>query len=103
MKLTKYSLILLSVVILASCKKDFLDKKPYTSVVLDDGIKTEGDLSTTLNGAYGVLRGNGLFGAAIPIKGDLMSDNVFVVTSNSGRYIGHNNFSFLIIKKIYDF
>jgi len=95
MKFKKYYIILLAMAAFTSCKKDFLDKKPFTSVVLTDAIKTEADLLTTLNGSYGVLRSTALFGAAIPIKGDLMADNTFVTTSNSGRYIGHNTLTFL--------
>src|SRR5437868_15301384 len=95
MKFKNYYILFFAVAAFASCKKDYLNKKPYTSVLLTDGIQNEADLNTTLNGAYSVLRGNNLFGASIPIKGDLMADNTFVTTSNSGRYIGQNTMTFL--------
>jgi len=95
MKLNKkYIFILFGALSLVSCKKSYLDKKPYTAVLVSDAIKSEADMATALNSAYSTLRSYYLFGASIPIKGDLMADNTFITTSNSGRYIGQNTFSF---------
>jgi hypothetical protein len=85
--------ILIAGLLVASCNKDFLDKKPYNSVLLSDAIKSEADLSTTINGAYSELRLYALFGTFLPVKGDLMSDNTFVTTTGR-NFIEQNTFSF---------
>ena len=76
------------------CSKSYLDKKPYTALLVSDAIKTEADLATAINSAYSQMRNYYLFGASILIKGDLMADKAFITTSNSGRYIPQNTFSF---------
>ncbi len=83
----------LAVLLFASCTKDYLNDKPYTSVVLQDAIKTEGDLLVAVTGMYSVLRTTDLFGRTLPVKGDIMADNTFVITANSGRYITMNSFT----------
>ena len=91
----KYSLIvLLAGGSLASCKKSFLDKKPYTSNNLSTAIQTENDMKVAVAGMYSALRGTDVFARSVTVKGDLMADNTFVTTSNSGRYISVNNCAF---------
>src|ERR1700741_4998496 len=86
---------LLGLTLLASsCSKSFLDKKPYNSVLLVDAIKSEADLQVTLTGVYAAIRSTNLYGRTLPVKGDLMADNTFVTTANSGRYISMNNYVF---------
>ena len=91
----KISILIFAALIFSSCKKTYLDRVPYTSGVLNTAIMTEADLGTAVNGSYATLRSYYLFGASISIKGDLMADNTFITTSNSGRYIGQNNFSMI--------
>lgn len=86
--------ILFAAVALTSCSKDFLDKEPTTAVSLGSAIATESDLGVALNGTYASLRATDLYGRTLPLKGDLMADNAFVTTANSGRYISFNNFAF---------
>ena len=86
------SLVLL--ISFVSCKKTYLDKKPPNALLLSDAIQTEGDLSVALNGAYASLRNTNLYGRTLPVKGDLMADNTYVTTANSGRYLSMNNFVF---------
>src|SRR6202007_564876 len=45
-------------------------------------------------GTYATTRSVNLYGRTLPVKGDLMSDNAFVTTANSGRYISMNNYVF---------
>ncbi|MBK7884641.1 MAG: RagB/SusD family nutrient uptake outer membrane protein [Chitinophagaceae bacterium] len=86
---------------LVSCKKDFLDRKPYTSLGVEDALKTEGDLLVALRGVYAGMRGGtynavlrtDLFGRTIPILGDLMADNVYQSVSNSNRYTLYNQYA----------
>ncbi|HYM94873.1 MAG TPA: RagB/SusD family nutrient uptake outer membrane protein [Chitinophagaceae bacterium] len=89
-----YIVSLLSLVPFASCKKSYLDKKPPNALVLSDAIKSESDLLVALAGTYASLRNTSLYGRTLPVKGDLMADNTYVTTSNSGRYLPENNFAF---------
>jgi len=86
---------LLGLMVLAtSCNKSYLDKKPYNAAPLNEAIKSEGDLLVGLAGTYASLRSTNLYGRTLPVKGDLMGDNTFITTSNSGRYISMNNYVF---------
>src|SRR5215831_16982894 len=90
-----YFLFLAGIVALSSCKKDYLDKNPYNSIPLLTSINTETDMVTVLNGVYGGLRATDLYGRTLMVKGDLMADNTFVTTNNSGRYLSMNNYVFI--------
>ncbi|SMC59767.1 RagB/SusD family nutrient uptake outer membrane protein [Pedobacter africanus] len=81
---------LLSIV---SCTKSFLDQKPYTSISKEDALKTAADVKTALNGAYANLRNGELRGAAVPILGDLLADNIYLSTVNIGLFNGENAYS----------
>jgi len=96
MKRIKYNLFvpLLVLVFLGSCKKEYLDDKPYSSVLLVDAIKTESDLAGATTGMYTSLRNTDLYGRTLPVKGDLMADNTFVFTANSGPYTTLNSYIF---------
>jgi len=75
------------VVALSSCKKSFLDLKPYTSVSSDVAITNESDMQAALNGAYGNMNSANLYGRSTPLFGDLVSDNVYISAINSNRYL----------------
>jgi hypothetical protein len=96
MKLVKLNSIILMVmlVITSSCKKSFLDRTPYSANTLPVALSSEADMKVVLSGVYAQLRATDLYGRTLPVKGDLMADNTYVTTSNSGRYISMNNFSF---------
>ena len=94
-KINIYTLLVVAVSLVASsCTKTYLDQKPTTSVLLSDAIKTEADLLVATTGMYGSLRNTDLYGRTLPVKGDLMADNTFVITANSGRYISFNTYIF---------
>lgn len=83
--------LLLGVALLsASCKKSFLDQKPYDAAVVSDAIKTEDDMNTALNGMYSSLRATDFYGRTFAVKGDLMADKTFLSSQNSGRYTQFN-------------
>src|SRR4051794_10403172 len=85
-----YKVILISFALMqgmTSCKKNFLDLSPYNSVPLTDAIKTESDLNAAANGMYNSLRSTNLYGRTLIVKGDLMGDDVYLKTGNSGRYL----------------
>ncbi len=96
MKSIKYKLIIGAFAIagLSSCNKEFLNDKPTTSVLLTDAIQSESDLQVATAGIYSALRAVDLYGRTLPVKGDLMGDNTFVITSNSGRYTTLNAYIF---------
>jgi len=71
----------------SSCKKSFLDLRPYTSVPADVAITNESDMQAALNGAYGNMNSVNLYGRTTPLFGDLVSDNVYISTINSNRYL----------------
>jgi hypothetical protein len=71
----------------SSCKKSFLDLRPYTSVSSDVAITNESDMQAALNGAYGNMNSANLYGRSTPLFGDLVSDNVYISTINSNRYL----------------
>src|SRR3954447_21389797 len=86
---------LLFLMTLSSCKKDFLDLKPYNALPLGDAIKVEADLNTAINGMYSSLRDIRVYGRTLPVKGDLMGDNTYVRAANSGRYLDLNDYNII--------
>jgi len=87
--------IVLLILILSSCGKDLLDKQPYISVPVASSIKTVDEMSAAVNGVYGSMKINTISGRSIPIMGDLMADNVYISSQNSGRYLTQNNYSYI--------
>ncbi|THU40919.1 RagB/SusD family nutrient uptake outer membrane protein [Niastella caeni] len=75
-----------------SCKKSFLDQTPYTAVPATSAVTNEASMYTAVVGMYSSLRATDFYGRTFAIKGDLMSDNAFLSTQNSGRYTGFNNY-----------
>lgn len=90
--LFKYGLssLLSIMLLLTSCKKDFLDLKPYSSSVVSDAIQNEADLNAAVNGLYYSLRATDFYGRTFAIKGDLAADKAFQSSANSGRYTVFN-------------
>src|SRR4030095_16370016 len=86
-KLAGLIVLATTVVALSSCKKSFLDLKPYTSVSSDVAITNEQDMQAALNGAYGNMNSPNLYGRSTPLFGDLVSDNVYISAINSNRYL----------------
>jgi len=93
-KITNIVMITLAAfgLVLSSCKKEFLDLKPYTSLPVPDALKSEADLQVALRGAYAGLRGVDLFGRTVPVLGDIMADNVYQSAQNSNRYTNYNQY-----------
>lgn len=98
MKKLKYSLfsLLLVITIFTSCKKDFLELTPPTSLTPDQALATEADLLVALRGTYSGLRSVNLYGRTLPVLGDIMSDNTYQSQQNTNRYTLFNNYSFNI-------
>lgn len=105
MKLKPIIITITALIILSSCKKSFLDLRPYDQVPSDIAITNEEEMQTALNGAYFSLHtdhvgdvnsdGSSLFDRTLPLIGDLMADNVAIVIDNSNRYTDIFNYSYL--------
>lgn len=91
----KIYIIALTVVLiqLTSCKKAFLDQKPYTSLPAADAVKTVSDLKVALNGAYSGLRSVTTRGETVPVLGDLLADNTFLSSANYGTFNNENAYT----------
>ena len=90
----KLMLILLFSAALTSCKKDFLELNPPTSLTPDKALGTEADLLVALRGAYSGLRAVDYYGRTVPVLGDIMADNAYQSSQNTNRYTLFNNYSF---------
>jgi hypothetical protein len=91
-KYTGIVILTLACLTFTSCKKEFLELKPYTALPVDDALKTEADVLVALRGAYASLRGVDVFGRSIPVMGDIMGDNVYQSAQNSNRYTNYNQY-----------
>jgi tetratricopeptide (TPR) repeat protein len=90
---TKLFSIITAAVIVSSCGKNFSDQKPYNASVVADAIKNEADLNTAINGLYSSLRATDFYGRTFAVKGDLMGDQCFLSSANSGRYTALNSYT----------
>jgi hypothetical protein len=80
--------------LLTGCQKSYLVKTPSDSLPIDQALTDAGGMQVALNGAYAGLRAIDAYGRSILLIGDLMGDNMFVETSNAGRYL--NNYSYTV-------
>jgi hypothetical protein len=83
----------MTVLIIGGCKKSFLDEEPSDGVPVDQAITTEAEMQAAIVGTYASLRGSGVYGRNIPVFGDLMADNIYVSSQNSGRYLTQNTYN----------
>ncbi len=105
MKIKTITLTLFALIMISSCKKSFLDLKPYDQVSIEAAITDETEMATALNGAYYSLHTDhrqdatndqsNLFDRTLPLIADLMADNVAIVIDNSNRYTEIFNYSYL--------
>lgn len=88
--------ILALVVSLTSCKKDFIELNPPTSVTPGVALGSEADVKNALSGAYAGLRNVDFYGRTVPVLGDLMADNAYQHSSNSNRYTAFSAYDFTV-------
>lgn len=98
MNYLKYKMLLMVVVLatITSCKKNYLDLNPPTSLTPAQALGSEADLLVALRGAYSGMRAVDYFGRTVPILGDIMSDNTYQSSQNTNRYTLFNNYSFIV-------
>src|SRR6202022_136169 len=90
----KICLLALCVAVMAgiSCNKSFLNQAPYNSIPVLTAVADEASMNTAILGMYSSMRATDFYGRSYAIKGDLMSDNCFLSSANSGRYQGFNQY-----------
>jgi hypothetical protein len=89
-KFSILSVLLLMMSLMISCKKDFIELTPVSTVSVDILFKTDKDYQDAIIGAYSVLR---LQGPNIWIFGDLPSDDTEQHFLTSISLVGVDNFS----------
>ena len=94
MKNSNITILLISSLFwLGSCQKSFLELKPYDSLPVQNAITNENSMGSAVNGMYAGLRSSFLYGRTVPFVGDVLADNVYISSSNSGRYINQNTYT----------
>jgi starch-binding outer membrane protein, SusD/RagB family len=87
-------IVLAGILILSSCTSSFLDEAPSTSVDAATSIKTANDLTDAVNGLYTAAKSSSLFGRDVQVLGDILADNAFISSSNYGRFLVENAYTF---------
>lgn len=94
----------------SGCSEERLEEKPIDQFPLEEAITKESDMRNVLNGVYDQYSTSQGFGADVLVFGDLISDNVFITSSNtdiSYRNTGFLNWSpdisdFAMLDEMYD-
>lgn len=81
----------------SSCKKDFLNLRPFDKVSADVAITNVADMQAAVSGAYNSLQSANLYGRTLPLFGDLVADNVIISTTNSNRYLDFFQINYTIV------
>ncbi len=91
-----FMLVAVAAMLTTSCKKEFIELLPPTSLTPEQALGTEADLQVALRGAYAGFRATDYFGRTVPLLGDLMADNTYQSPSNTNRYTQYNSYSFTV-------
>lgn len=75
-----------------ACSNDFLDIKPEQNVADEDAITDVNTLKTAINGVYSRLQSSDYYGRSMYVIPELMADNLFLSSRNTGRYLDYDNF-----------
>ncbi|TRZ41286.1 RagB/SusD family nutrient uptake outer membrane protein [Robertkochia solimangrovi] len=75
-----------------SCSNDFLDIDPEQNVAAENAITDLKTLQTAMNGVYSTLQNNDYYGRSMYVIPELMADNLYLSSRNTGRYLDYNNF-----------
>lgn len=67
----------------SSCKKDFLNLTPPSSLTTDNFYKTQSDFANAVTGAYAGLRAAGTYGTDSYVFGEIRTDNTIPAPSGS--------------------
>src|SRR6201989_245972 len=96
---TKYFKLmgLVTLFVLGSCKKDFLQQNDPDANAIGNSFKTENDVLLAVNGCYSLLRSGNTIGETSDLWTDQRSDDTGTNDnqSNAGERIQFNNFSLI--------
>lgn len=74
----------ISIFYMAGCTKTFLDLNPISNLNSRGFYNNEGDFNNAINGAYSILRRQGVYNDNIQLVGELRSDNAEMGTTAGG-------------------
>lgn len=75
-----------------SCSNGFLDIDPEQNVSAENAVVDEITLKTALNGVYSEMQDSEYYGRSFYVIPELMADNLFLSSRNTGRYLDFDNF-----------
>ncbi|RAV28878.1 RagB/SusD family nutrient uptake outer membrane protein [Sinomicrobium soli] len=84
---------LLIVLAASSCGSDFLDIEPEQNVSSEQAITDINTLRTAINGVYSKLQSSDYYGRSMYVIPELMADNLYLSSRNTGRYLDHESFA----------
>ncbi|SJZ82297.1 SusD family protein [Chitinophaga eiseniae] len=88
-----YIAVLGMAVVCGSCSKDFLDTQPQQSTDLNVAFVDISSGRASLNGLYSQVKGVSYLGRSLYVTADLLSDNGYLSSSNSKRYLQFDSYT----------
>lgn len=88
-----FSLSIIGLLGLTSCQDDFMEYTPSDSVEVGEPITNENQLESAVFGVYDALQSNYAYGNYYITAQEILSDNGFVLFSNSNRFTDFNRFT----------
>lgn len=86
-------LLLSGSLLFTACGKSFLEIDPMTEVSTENAIKDVASMRTSIVGTYSRLKPYEYYGRNTVILPELMSDNVYISSRNSGRLVAFGNYT----------
>jgi len=92
---TKLSFMVLTASAIAtwSCSKSFLEITPTTEVSTTEAITDVASMRTAIAGTYAQMKDFNYYGRTTMLVPELLSDNAFISTRNTGRYISYGDYA----------
>lgn len=81
-----------AIIALSACSSDFLDIDPEQNVPSENAVVDIKTLQTAVNGVYSKLQSDAYYGRSMYVIPELMADNLYLSSRNTGRYLDFDNF-----------
>lgn len=88
-----YITTVIAMVSLSSCNKDFLETQPQQSTDLNAAFVDIASGRASLNGLYALMKGYRYYGRTLYVTADVMTDNAYISSSNSKRYLQFDTYT----------